>query len=144
MDYLSLQSNRVDGPGLGGDMVDYVIAKTPLVEERLGPAQVGHQASQGQLRALHHLLAASHQRGVAWKGTIYIQNFGYVIVLNAICLYLHLKILLVLILPGGYRTTSSIGSDIGLGPAAFIPMQEKLPWKCLQTMMVMTKRMVNE
>ena len=65
--------------------------------------------------------------------------------LDAICLYLHLKILLVLILPGGYRTTSSIGSDIGLGPAAFIPMQEKLPWKCLQTMMVrMIKRMVNE
>ena len=32
-------------------------------------------------------------------------------------------------LPGGCSTTSSMGGDMALGPAALIPMQEKLPWK---------------
>ena len=98
LDYLSLQSNRVDGPGLGGDMVDDVIAKTPLVQERLGPAQVGHQASQGQLRALHHLLAASHQRGVAWKMSQFTSPH------NCLCLSLVFVFTCVFVLPGGYRT----------------------------------------
>ena len=64
--YLRLQSNRVDRPGLCGDMVDDMISKAPLVEESSRPSQVGNEAGQGELGPLHHLLAATDQRRVAW------------------------------------------------------------------------------
>ena len=64
--YLRLQCNRVDRPGLCGDMVDDMISKAPLVEESSGPSQVGNEAGEGQFGALHNLLAASNQGGIAW------------------------------------------------------------------------------
>ena len=47
-------------------MVDDMISKTPLVEESSRPSQVGNEAGQGELGPLHHLLAATDQRRVAW------------------------------------------------------------------------------
>ena len=121
--YLGLQCDRVDRPLFCGDMVDDMVSEAPLVKESFRPAQVRNKACEGQFGTFHNLLAAPHQCSIAWtnvtdlihryreRGTRY-RAHGTV--------------------PGGYKTTSSIGSDIGLGPAAFIPMQEKLPWKCLE------------
>ena len=63
--HLSLQRDGIYGPGGSGDMADEVIAQAPLVHDGPGPAQVLHQAGQGQLLPLHHLLAAPGQGRVA-------------------------------------------------------------------------------
>merc|ERR1740123_2820502 len=43
-----------------------MISETPLVEEGFWPAQIGNKACEGQLGALHNLLAAPYQGGIAW------------------------------------------------------------------------------
>ena len=63
--YLGLQCDGVDRPRFCSDMVDDMVSETPLVEEGFGPAQVRNKACEGQFRALHNLLAAPHQGGIA-------------------------------------------------------------------------------
>ena len=68
--YLGLQCDWVDRPGLGSNMVDNMVSQAPLIEESFGPAQVRNEACEGEFRALHNLLAASNQSGIAWVSAL--------------------------------------------------------------------------